>query len=109
MCRAACLGYRNIVTLLVHHGGDLNIRSSGGRTPLMWAAVRDNVPMLKYLLELNADHELTDEDGWDAFDLACIKLNYNAAYHLYTEKEMRPKELAKYEKSLEVVDLELMF
>ena len=42
ICRATYLGHRNIVILLVKYNCDINKRSSDLRTPLMWAAFRDN-------------------------------------------------------------------
>jgi ankyrin repeat protein len=54
MCRAAYLGFKNIVALLLAHGADINIRSSDGRSPLMWAAFRNNVKMAEFLLDSGA-------------------------------------------------------
>ena len=42
MCRAAYLGHINILTLLLSKGADIDIRSSDGRPPLMWATFRNN-------------------------------------------------------------------
>jgi ankyrin repeat protein len=46
VCRATYLGHRNIVGLLLKYGADVNKRSSDQRTPLIWAAFRDDVQML---------------------------------------------------------------
>jgi ankyrin repeat protein len=54
MCRAAYLGHQNIAAILLKYGGDINLRSSEGRTPLMWAAFRNNTQIAKYLLENGA-------------------------------------------------------
>jgi len=50
ICRATYLGHRNIVSLLLKYGSDINRTSSDQRTPLMWAAWRDNSEMIMLLL-----------------------------------------------------------
>ena len=50
--------------------------SADQRTPLMWAAWRDNVQMIDLLLEHGADTTLVDKDGWTALDLAIVRINY---------------------------------
>ena len=60
MCRAAYLGHRNVAAILLKHGGDINIRSSDGRTPLMWAAFRNHHTLAEYLVENGAKLDLED-------------------------------------------------
>ena len=79
MCRATYLGHRNIVGLLLKFGADVNHRSSDERTPLHWAAFRDNTQLIEFLLDNGADRTLVDKDGWNALDLAIIRINYQAA------------------------------
>ena len=79
ICRAAYLGHKNLVSLLLKYGADINLRSSDGRTPLMWAAFRNNHKMCEYLLDNGADITVEDEKGWNAIDLCLIKMNYEAA------------------------------
>jgi uncharacterized protein len=76
MCRAAYLGHRNIVQLLIKFKANINKPSADGRTPLMWAAWRDNVQMIDLLLEHGADTTAVDKDGWNALDLAIVRINY---------------------------------
>jgi N-acyl-D-amino-acid deacylase len=63
---AAACGDLDTVKLLVAHGADVNDfpegdggrehdSAAGSRTPLMWAAFRNDLPMLRYLLEHKAD------------------------------------------------------
>lgn len=60
ICRAAYLGYQKIAALLLKYGADINLRSSDGRTPLHWAAFRNNIPMLQFLIDNGADITLED-------------------------------------------------
>jgi hypothetical protein len=60
---------------LLKHGADINLRSSDGRTPLMWAAFRNNVKMAEFLMDNGADVTAEDNQGWSALDIAIIKMN----------------------------------
>ena len=60
ICNAAFLGYNHIILLLIKYNADVNLRSSDGRTPLMWAAMRGHMTTMEMLLENGADRELTD-------------------------------------------------
>jgi ankyrin repeat protein len=79
MCRAGYLGHTNVVSLLLKYGGDINLRSSDGRTALMWASFRNNGKMCDFLLDHNAEISLVDNEGWNALDIAIIKMNYESA------------------------------
>jgi ankyrin repeat protein len=75
----------------------------------MWAAFRDNVPMLELLIDNGADTSLVDKDGWNALDLAIIRINYKAALFL-SKKGMQRREASEYEgKTWRKFDIELMF
>lgn len=58
---AASTGDLDTVKMLVEHGADVNEmpgpnpRHGGSRTPLGWAACRNDVPMVRYLLERKAE------------------------------------------------------
>ena len=82
ICRASYLGHQKLVSLLMKYGADINLRSSDGRTPLMWAAFRNNVKMCEILLDLGADITLEDEKGLNALDICITKMNYEAALFL---------------------------
>jgi ankyrin repeat protein len=45
ICRASYLGHQNIAAILLKNGADIDLRSSDGRTPLMWAAFKNNPSM----------------------------------------------------------------
>ena len=109
LCRAAYLGHQNICALLLRHGGDINIRSSDGRTPLMWAAFRDNVQMAEYLLDNGAQIDLEENAGWNALDLAIIRMNYNVALML-KKRGLKPRDKEMYEKNLfQKYDIDMFF
>lgn len=82
MCRATYLGYKNIVLILVKHGADVNECSSNGRSPLMWAAYRNHVHIMDYLLENGADATIRDSTGLNAFEMATTLVNYESALML---------------------------
>lgn len=54
LCRASYLGHKNICTILLKYGADINIKSSDGRTPLMWCAFRNNDDLAKYIMDNGA-------------------------------------------------------
>ena len=56
--------------LLVEHGADINCRDAEGFTPLHIAAIRGQIEVVKKLVELGADDNLTTLDGKDAAYLA---------------------------------------
>lgn len=76
VCRATYLGHRNIVSLLLKYGADINKRSGDQRTPVIWAAFRDNVQMLQFLVDNGADITLVDKDGNNALDVAINRINF---------------------------------
>ena len=99
LCRAAYLGYKGIIAILLKHKANINIRSSDGRTPLMWTAFRNHVEVAEYLIDNGTDISLEDNDGWNALDLAIIRMNYHVALLLQRRGLVhRGKEM--YEKNL---------
>jgi ankyrin repeat protein len=99
MCRAGYLGLANMVSLLLKFGGDINLRSSDGRTALMWAAFRNNAKMTQFLLDHGSDVTLNDNQGWNALDIAIIKMNYEAALVL-KKAGLEHKDKSLYEPHL---------
>jgi hypothetical protein len=65
--------------LLLKYGADINLRSSDGRTPLHWAAFRNNTAMVEFLLDNGSDMTIEDEKGWNPMDLCIVKMNYDCA------------------------------
>ena len=93
MCRATFLGHRNIVSLLIKYGSDINKKSHDLRTPLCWAAWRNNIEMIDLIMQSSPDVQCVDKDGWNALDLAIIRINYKAAKRLSNiGLTRRPKE-----------------
>lgn len=95
ICRSSYLGHQKLVSLLLKYGADINLRSSDGRTPLMWASFRNNTKMIEYLLDNGADLLAEDNQGWNALDIAIIKMNYEAALAL-KRRGLQPREIDMY-------------
>lgn len=74
----AITGDVNAVKIMLDHGADVNIVDPLGRTPLMYAAASDNLPLetVKMLVEHGADvnakdaHKLGADSGWTVLDIA---------------------------------------
>ncbi len=54
---------------LVKNGADINIKNQQGYTPLMLAAIKNNVDMVLALLEAGADISVTDNKGRTVKDI----------------------------------------
>jgi ankyrin repeat protein len=91
ICRAAWLGHRNILSILINAGANIESTSSDGRTPLIWASAKGDIKTMEYLLSFGANLNHTDQDGCNCFDICVIKGLYVGALWLYQRKEMRPK------------------
>lgn len=60
--------------MLMANGADINGRApTSGRTPLMWAAFRNNIVMMELLITKGADINLEDKEGLNCFDLAVCR------------------------------------
>ncbi|CAI2375388.1 unnamed protein product [Moneuplotes crassus] len=108
ICRAAYLGKRNMVALILKHQGDINLKCGGkGNTPLMWSAWRNNVKMVQFLVSQGADIEATNNEGLNALDVAIVRVSYATA--LFLKKQgLSPKPAEFYEDKLQVkFDVEL--
>ena len=103
------MGHRNILSLLLKYGADINKRSGDQRTPVIWAAFRNNIPMLEYLIENGADIHAVDKDGYNALDIAIIRINFLAAKKM-TKAGLERKDKSEYEgKTWRKYDIDMMF
>lgn len=86
----------------------------------MWASIKNDLLMMELLLSKGAKTEIEDNEGNNCFDLAVIKLNYDAAYLLHSKwgmtrpVEERGKYSQKHEFDMEKIykrefDIELFF
>jgi len=64
---AVISGVAAAVKLHIKRGDNINARDRDGLTPLMLAAARNNIGVVKLLLEAGANPELVDPKGQDAF------------------------------------------
>ena len=82
-----------MVTMLLYKGADIDAKTKKmGRTPLMWASYRNNLDLVKLLLEKGADKDMEDDEGLNCFDIAVIRLQYEIAHFLYENHGMWRKE-----------------
>ena len=82
---AAARGYANVVSAILdssaarNSGVDIaNIGDNTGTTPLMWAAMNNQVPVISVLLRYKADVNLQDDDGWTPLHFAAASDSYRA-------------------------------
>ena len=59
-----------VVKLIIQAGADVNVKSTLGHTPLIWAARAGNLKITKLLIEKGANVHDTDNDGNDALHYA---------------------------------------
>jgi ankyrin repeat protein len=59
-------GHVGVVKLLVDAGAEINLPHSNGNTAIFAATVRRDRKMIKALLELGADPDMMNFDGWSA-------------------------------------------
>lgn len=72
---AASRGYTEIVSLLLAHGADPNLRDHMGNTPLHLAAAANKMSMVMLLLKAGADASCLNSEGNSSLKLAQIKLS----------------------------------
>ena len=93
LCRATYNNHQSMVLMLLTQGANINgTAKNTGRSPLMWAAFRGNVILLELLITKGADINAEDDEGLNCFDIAVIRLQYEAAYYLYKHQGMRRSE-----------------
>ena len=100
LCRATNMESLPMVKLLVKYGADVNLPSSNGNTPLMWAARNNDVQILEYLIASGVNIEARNKEGLSALDLAVSNMSYKTALILH-EKEAILRTVDEY-KSLGV-------
>ncbi len=61
---AICEGHLEIIQTLHAFGFDINGDSDEGGTPLMASVLKNNILIVKYLVELGADVNQTDDSQW---------------------------------------------
>ncbi len=82
-CASLCEASRNgdvelvKVLLLSSNGADVNMQDENGCTPLYCAVSRDNLEIVKLLLDRRADANKPNKDGWTPLN--------SAAFHCYRE------------------------
>lgn len=62
--------YTEIASFLLDSGVEINAQDNTGRTALFYAAIEDNEPLVKFLLENGADKKIKDTQGKRAFHWA---------------------------------------
>eukprot|EP01041_Mallomonas_annulata_P000079 gene79-97_t len=70
---AAFGGQKDVATLLIESGSNINVQDKNGRTPLHLSCMKGNTKVLRIMLEKGADHSIVDEVG-------CTPLHYAAKH-----------------------------
>lgn len=63
-----------------------NVSDNTGTTPLMWAAMNNQISVMNLLLKFDADIDAQDDDGWTALHFAAASESYKAAELLINNK-----------------------
>ncbi len=63
-----------------------NVSDNTGTTPLMWAAMNNQISVMNLLLKFDADINAQDDDGWTALHFAAASESYKAAELLINYK-----------------------
>lgn len=95
LANAAVAGNLEICKLLVKRGAntqDFNILASIGLTPLMIAAEKGQVELVKFMLENGADRNRSDRSGNTALMLAAFRGQANTVFTLLTTIPLHEKE-----------------
>ncbi|MGF2735813.1 ankyrin repeat domain-containing protein [Marinobacter sp. DUT-1] len=79
--------HTDTVRFLLEKGANPNLANNQLRTPLMSAAMTNEVGILELLLQAGADPQVTDRDGARALDLAETNGASDAARRLATENK----------------------
>jgi ankyrin repeat protein len=96
LMNAAAFGSVETMRLLIDKGADVQARSAGNATALMWAATdRAKVALL---VEKGADVNATSELGHTPLMLAAMSDNSSAVVRLLLERGADPKPVAKADK-----------
>ncbi len=75
LAQAVASGNREIVTILLNAGADVNVKNKHGRTALMYAADRTSAEIIRDLINAGAKIELRDQGGWTALHHAVSYVN----------------------------------
>ena len=91
---------REVLQVVIAHGGDVNAATKGNITALMLASRTGNADVINVLLAAGADPNITDADGYtclhDAIDVGCTKetltafINHGANIHAANKKGVTP-------------------
>jgi len=94
---AVYFGKAASVKALLDLGCDVNIPSSKDKnSPLIIAAIRNNLDLFSLLLEYGGNSEYTNLKGQNCLDLAVINCNYNIAYFILSKTNLKFKTLDEY-------------
>ena len=93
MARTSFTGNLEILKLLDEKGANLEVPTSNGNTPIMWASYAGNHHIVEYLLSRGVSIENYNMDGHNAMDLAISRMQYHCALILYNHgATLRPIE-----------------
>lgn len=96
-----------IITLLLSYGADPNFKSLNGQTPLMAAAISNNIDAVRLLLENGADPELSDSKQKKASNYLMPGYQKDVASLLASPPPRNPVRRAKPGNEPKIMNLDL--
>ncbi|MBO7244436.1 MAG: ankyrin repeat domain-containing protein, partial [Alphaproteobacteria bacterium] len=96
---AVCHGNKEIASLLIQNGADLNIQEEEGKTALMIAIERNNFAIFQELIMNGADVLIKNNKGIDAYNLAMKERNQNMAQLIKeaAKKQLKAKKIISHQ------------
>lgn len=79
---ASCVGYMEIIKLLLKYGADINWKDKDGRSALFFAKAHRQKEVVQFLIENGADTELVDKFGISIQDLDKKSMRKKAIWDL---------------------------
>lgn len=99
LCRAAFLEKNNIAAILLKYGARVDIQSADGNTALHWAAHKQNLKMVEFLLHSEAPLDIVNNKGFTVLDISVNRMNYEAAL-FFKMKGIEVKDADYYRENL---------
>lgn len=105
---AASKGYSDIIEIIMQSYAAkkidnlVDIEDDTGTTPLMWASMNNQIPVINILLKYGANINAQDYDGWSALHFAAASQSYKAVETLLKNKANANLENVNEDKAVDL-------